>query len=117
MQSSDRYDQRIAFYIWANCYYLFYCFSLSVANVLRPYKHSHGAPCSKLSPKVRGTSEAKQRDREESVNAKRPCKLLLARSLLLKNGGYLLSHGCAVPSARTGLTSLFGMGRGGTPTL
>ena len=34
-----------------------------------------------------------------------------------KNGGYLLSHGCAVPSARTGLTSLFGMGRGGTPTL
>ena len=34
-----------------------------------------------------------------------------------KNGGYLLSHGCAVPSARSGLTSLFGMGRGGTPTL
>ena len=48
---------------------------------------------------------------------KRPCKHQLARSLLLKNGGYLLSHGCAVPSARTGLTSLFGMGRGGTPTL
>ena len=38
-------------------------------------------------------------------------------SSLSKNGGYLLSHGCAVPSARTGLTSLFGMGRGGTPTL
>ena len=37
--------------------------------------------------------------------------------LFSKNGGYLLSHGCAVPSARTGLTSLFGMGRGGTPTL
>ena len=35
----------------------------------------------------------------------------------LKNGGDLLSHWCAVPSARTGLTSLFGMGRGGTPTL
>ena len=34
-----------------------------------------------------------------------------------KNGGYLLSHGCAVPSARAGLTSLFGMGRGGTPPL
>lgn len=63
MQSSDRYDQRIAFYIWANCYYLFYCSSLSVANGLRPYKHSLGAPCSKLSPKVRGTSEAKQRGR------------------------------------------------------
>ena len=37
--------------------------------------------------------------------------------LIGKNGGDLLSHGCAVPSARTGLTSLFGMGRGGTPTL
>ena len=34
-----------------------------------------------------------------------------------KKGGYLLSHGCAVPSARAGLTSLFGMGRGGTPPL
>ena len=29
-----------------------------------------------------------------------------------KVGGDLLSHGCAVPSARSGLTSLFGMGRG-----
>ena len=38
-------------------------------------------------------------------------------SLLKKNGGYLLSHGCAVPSARAGLTALFGMGRGGTPPL
>ena len=27
------------------------------------------------------------------------------------------SPACAVPSARSGLTSLFGMGRGGTPTL
>ena len=34
-----------------------------------------------------------------------------------KNGGDLLSRGCAVPSARPGLTSLFGMGRGGTPEL
>ena len=34
-----------------------------------------------------------------------------------KNGGDLLSHGYAVPSARTGLTALFGMGRGGTPAL
>ena len=34
-----------------------------------------------------------------------------------KVGGDLLSHGCAVPSARLGLTSLFGMGRGGTPRL
>ena len=29
-----------------------------------------------------------------------------------KVGGDLLSRGCAVPSARLGLTSLFGMGRG-----
>ena len=34
-----------------------------------------------------------------------------------ENGGYLLSHFYAVPSAWLGLTSLFGMGRGGTPTL
>ena len=33
-----------------------------------------------------------------------------------KSGGYLLSHTQgALPSARLGLTSLFGMGRGGTP--
>ena len=36
---------------------------------------------------------------------------------LRKGGGYLLSHGCAVPSAQAGLTALFGMGRGGTPPL
>ena len=36
---------------------------------------------------------------------------------LLKNGGVLLSHCDAVPSAPLGLTSLFGMGRGGSPTL
>ena len=35
---------------------------------------------------------------------------------VLKSGGYLLSHTQgALPSARLGLTSLFGMGRGGTP--
>ena len=39
------------------------------------------------------------------------------RGFLKKDGSYLLSHGCAVPSARAGLTSLFGMGRGGTPPL
>ena len=36
---------------------------------------------------------------------------------LLKNGGYLLSHFYAVPSTWLGLTSLFGMGRGVSPTL
>ena len=34
---------------------------------------------------------------------------------LLKDGGDLLSHLSAVPSALVGLTSLFGMGRGGAP--
>ena len=38
-------------------------------------------------------------------------------SRFLKNGGVLLSHCDAVPSAPLGLTSLFGMGRGGSPTL
>jgi hypothetical protein len=33
-----------------------------------------------------------------------------------KDGNDLLSHN-AVPSAQAGLTSLFGMGRGGTPPL
>ena len=32
---------------------------------------------------------------------------------LVKEGGDILSHGQAVPSALTGLTSLFGMERGG----
>ena len=31
----------------------------------------------------------------------------------IKMGGDILSHTNAVPSARTGLTTLFGMGRGG----
>ena len=37
--------------------------------------------------------------------------------LCLKDGGYLLFHCYAVPSTLSGLTSLFGMGRGGSPTL
>ena len=32
---------------------------------------------------------------------------------ILKKGGDILSHRIAVPSAQAGLTSLFGMGRGG----
>ena len=37
----------------------------------------------------------------------------------LKAGSYLLSHSgeAAVPSAREGLTSVFGMGTGGAPPL
>ena len=64
----------------------------------------------------------KQRKQEEVLpnfpqNAKESLGTFSKGLLFSKNGGYLLSHGCAVPSARTGLTSLFGMGRGGTPTL
>ena len=43
--------------------------------------------------------------------------IALATTPTPENGGYLLSHFYAVPSAQLGLTSLFGMGRGGTPTL
>ena len=50
------------------------------------------------------------------TQTKKPSGISL-EGLLSKKGGYLLSHGCAVPSARAGLTSLFGMGRGGTPPL
>ena len=35
------------------------------------------------------------------------------RFLIIKKGSDLLSHQLAVPSALLGLTSLFGMGRGG----
>ena len=38
-------------------------------------------------------------------------------ALSSKFGIDLLSHPGAVPSALTGLTSLFGMGRGGSPSL
>lgn len=41
----------------------------------------------------------------------------LVSPFLSKIGGYLLSHFYAVPSAWSGLTSLFGMGRGGPLTL
>ena len=34
-----------------------------------------------------------------------------------QSGGYLLSHKSAVPSAMLSLTTLFGMGRGGTSAL
>ena len=43
--------------------------------------------------------------------------IALATTPTHQTGGYLLSHFYAVPSAQLGLTSLFGMGRGGTPTL
>ena len=47
-----------------------------------------------------------------------PKKPVLKRTRALdKISSDLLSHFYAVPSALAGLTSLFGMGRGGTPPL
>ncbi len=43
--------------------------------------------------------------------------MLLGTWALDKSGSGLLSHFYAVPSALAGLTSLFGMGRGGAPPL
>ena len=49
----------------------------------------------------------------QKINAqKKPLSTNLLKEACKKVGGDLLSRGCAVPSARLGLTSLFGMGRG-----
>ena len=49
----------------------------------------------------------------KKINAqKKPLSTNLLKEACKKVGGDLLSRGCAVPSARLGLTSLFGMGRG-----
>ena len=49
------------------------------------------------------------------IHKKKPPAFLLEASL--KRRRPTLPHCGAVPSARSGLTSLFGMGRGGTPRL
>ena len=47
---------------------------------------------------------------------KKPLKTLLSSRALVERGRPpTLPHCIAVPSAQVGLTSLFGMGRGGTP--
>ena len=43
---------------------------------------------------------------------KKPLSDVTLKEACKEIGGDLLSRGCAVPSARLGLTSLFGMGRG-----
>ena len=66
----------------------------------------------------RGDFNQQQKAKTDEAEAQ---KKFLINTVLMrnsqKNGGDLLSRGCAVPSARPGLTSLFGMGRGGTPAL
>ena len=48
----------------------------------------------------------------KKLTQKKPLSTNLLKEACKKVGGDLLSRGCAVPSARLGLTSLFGMGRG-----
>lgn len=61
-----------------------------------------------------------QEESEEVVNELKIQTIKKSESFelaLSKFGIDLLSHLSAVPSALTGLTSLFGMGRGGSPSL
>ena len=62
-------------------------------------------------------SVLRQTPSETPSNKKENPQAYLLEGSPFENGGYLLSHFYAVPSAWLGLTSLFGMGRGGTPTL
>ena len=55
--------------------------------------------------------------RQNSPKTRKPLHLPIQGLLSEKNGDYLLSHCYAVPSAWLSLTSLFGMGRGGTSVL
>ena len=100
--------------------------TLCIKNAGRDFISVIIDPCTCFS----NSNNTKSKQQEAALNPKRGNsyvhrqkkefpKLLRSRklSLLKKNGGYLLSHGCAVPSARAGLTALFGMGRGGTPPL
>ena len=48
----------------------------------------------------------------QTNNQKKPLPEIRLKEACKEIGGDLLSRGCAVPSARLGLTSLFGMGRG-----
>ena len=50
----------------------------------------------------------------ESITTKKPC-LIAETGLHQRWRPPTLPHCIAVPSAQAGLTSLFGMGRGGTP--
>ena len=63
-------------------------------------------------PQVR-THHLQVRTRPQKLtHKKKPLSTNLLKEACKKVGGDLLSRGCAVPSARLGLTSLFGMGRG-----
>ena len=66
---------------------------------------------------VRDRVESSSNEEIQSINDYKQKKVvLLAQNNLLKIGGDILSRSLEpVPSALRGLTSLFGMGRGGHP--
>ena len=82
------------------------------------YKNEKGIPqLFARSPIHSPLSDFRQTPSETPSNKKENPQAYLLKGSPFENGGYLLSHFYAVPSAWLGLTSLFGMGRGGTPTL
>ena len=81
-------------------------------------KTKKGSPSSSLEhPLYSSPSDFRDTPSETPSNKKENPQAFLLKGSPFENGGYLLSHFYAVPSAWLGLTSLFGMGRGGTPTL
>ena len=78
-----------------------------------------GFSCSAPQMRREGTANATEERRIGPVQERRKAlPAILLEGLPLENKmAATYSPACAVPSARSGLTSLFGMGRGGTPTL
>ena len=62
---------------------------------------------------LRDPKKQSAREKENPRENKKASEIFRNLRLLIKEGGYLLSR-IAVPSAQVSLTSLFGMGRGGT---
>ena len=68
--------------------------------------------------KQRRIAATKEPPHCHSTKKRKALPAILLEGLPLENKmAATYSPACAVPSARSGLTSLFGMGRGGTPTL
>ena len=65
-----------------------------------------------MCPRLWGSGGAGGVDPPSTRAIKKPCSNTKFTTGSLKQGGGLLSHQSAVPSAQTGLTSLFGMVRG-----
>ena len=89
---------------------------LLIFNEIRKYLHLYLRPTSGLFSAASETRRPQVRTRlpppKKQMHKKKPLSTNLLKEACKKVGGDLLSRGCAVPSARLGLTSLFGMGRG-----